>query len=763
MAAPRTRWRFHAKVLVPVIAVMATLLAVTMWIVNERFTAHLSKELLKSLNVADTVFLKSQGLRARNFRSLCQNVAKEPRVFSVCQADDTRTMQRFLNDLLMELKGDSDGDDGPEWAYYSRWTGATITNSVGNSGLDAVKFAQDGRLAIQKSLKTGEPAADSVKLGAGLYDIVSVPVFIPDDAGDQLIGALTFARPISERVARELKEVTHTEIVLLSSDGVVASTITNADFYRSFIEAFGQYRDGRPTGGGPRAGPPRDLTLAGEQFMYLAGEFPSLRNTSQAGYLLLSSYAPPLAELRSTQRMLFGVSLIAILLGAATVWALVRKVTRPLRELRDAAEAVGRGDFSHRAAITSNDECGELAVAFNQMTANLNGSREQLEKTVDTLKTTRAQLIQSEKLSAVGEFVAGVAHELNNPLSSVIGFAELLKQSDTDERHRRYFDIIFTGAQRCHKIVQSLLSFARQHPPERKAVELNELLDATLAFVQYELHTSNIKVTRQLAARLPKVMADQHQLQQVFLNIVNNARQAIEAHRPDGALRVATSVVGERARIEIEDNGPGILPENLPKIFDPFFTTKAVGKGTGLGLSLSYGIIQEHHGSIRAISPPGKGVTFVIELPITDHAGETPTDRASGAGPKADPREGAGKRVLVIDDEESILELTHEVLAGRGYKVETVCDGETALSRLGAGSYDVTICDWKMPGLSGRQVYERLHATQPAAAARLVFMTGDILSDKTLKFFEERRIHCLSKPFSLDEFRAIIEKMSKRG
>src|SRR5206468_2375777 len=174
------------------------------------------------------------------------------------------------------------------------------------------------------------------------------------------------------------------------------------------------------------------------------------------------------------------------------------KATEPLRELRDSAEAVGRGDFSRRVQVRFRDECGELAEVFNRMTQNLKSSREQLEMTVETLKTTQSQLIQSEKLSGLGEFVAGVAHELNNPLTSVMGFSELLKKADGNPQHQRYLDMIHKSALRCQKIVQSLLSFARRHAPERKLSNLNELVEEAVEILHYQMRTSNIEVTTQL-------------------------------------------------------------------------------------------------------------------------------------------------------------------------------------------------------------------------------------------------------------------------
>jgi two-component system NtrC family sensor kinase len=457
--------------------------------------------------------------------------------------------------------------------------------------------------------------------------------------------------------------------------------------------------------------------------------------------------------------MLLGVGLLGIFVSSVIVWLVARKITQPLRQLRDSAEAVGRGDFTRRVQATSNDECEELAVAFNQMTDNLRTSRAELESTVETLKTTQHQLIESEKLAGIGEFVAGVAHELNNPLTSVMGFAELLQQAEMAEPQRRLLDMIAKSAKRCTKIVQSLLSFARRHAPERKVVSVNEIVESAVEILQYQMRTSNIEVVSQLDPRLPATMVDPHQMQQVFLNIVNNARQAMEGGEKGGSLRITTLTAGERVRIVFQDSGPGIGEENLKKIFNPFFTTKEVGKGTGLGLSLCYGIVTEHGGSIAAQSKPGLGATFTIELPISQEAAAARVEKPAALAPARNPREGVGKSVLVIDDEDSILAMIQQALTLTGYKVDVVRDGESALRRLGQYHYDLALCDWKMPGLNGQEVYERLRAANPDMSRRLIFITGDTLNDKTQEFLKSSDKICLSKPFTLAEFRAAIGRL----
>jgi two-component system NtrC family sensor kinase len=340
-----------------------------------------------------------------------------------------------------------------------------------------------------------------------------------------------------------------------------------------------------------------------------------------------------------------------------------------------------------------------------------------------------------------------------------MGFSELLQKNDADPQHKRYLEMIQKSAQRCHKIVQSLLGFARRSAPERKAVCLNRLIEGAVEILQYQLRTSNVEIISKLDPNLPRTMADPHQIQQVLINLVNNARQAIEAHQPKGWIRITTASQGDTVRVLIQDNGPGIPEENLSRIFDPFFTTKEVGKGTGLGLSLCYGIIKEHGGTITPRSRPGEGATFIIELPVTDQPAEAPEDIPVREAEVPDSKEGAGKRILVIDDEEPILQMVREALTPRGYEVDTASDGASGLQRMSEKQYDVALCDWKMPGLNGQQVYERVRAVNPALSSRIIFITGDVINERTQKFLEQQNKICLAKPFTIAEFRAAIKQV----
>jgi two-component system NtrC family sensor kinase len=251
---------------------------------------------------------------------------------------------------------------------------------------------------------------------------------------------------------------------------------------------------------------------------------------------------------------------------------------------------------------------------------------DELEMSLQELQHAQAKLVQSEKLAAIGQLVSGVAHELNNPLTAIIGYSQMLQMGDLPEPVQDDLERIIEQAQRSARIVQKLLTFGRQDKPERRPVDVNQLIVDTLDLVSYQLAMDGIHVERSFARDLPLALADRFQLQQVWLNLIQNAQQAMYATRGKGVLRIRTRATRRRdIRVEFKDDGPGIPPSIMEKIFDPFFTTKPVGQGTGLGLSICYGIVQEHQGEIWAENNAGRGSTFVVVLP--GHAGfawETP-------------------------------------------------------------------------------------------------------------------------------------------
>jgi Signal transduction histidine kinase regulating C4-dicarboxylate transport system len=741
---------FRAKVLVPVITVMVFLVATMAFVLNERITDQFEREARRTLAAANDSFRQIQRSRTRNLLVRFQDLRNEPRFNHAFQTGNPAFVRAQLPALMEAVGEDADIVMFSTAQELIASEKRDVLMSIANFEVASAALVQ--RTLQASSASRSEAQTDAIFVDGHLYDVVSFPVFGSDGG---LIGALTFGSEISKSVAEEFSRTAHSRIVLLGNDQVILSTLPSEDSRVNLAALFKEVI--APAEDGPVN--IKRQVYNGEHYFCSGGHFAFPDPNSRLGYLLLHSYEEPLRELAVTQQILVGVSGLAILAGSIIVCFLIGKVTKPLRDLRDSAEAVGRGDFSRRVPVRYQDECGELAKVFNQMTENLKNSREQLEKTVETLKTTQAQLIQSEKLSGIGEFIAGVAHELNNPLTSVLGFSELMQQAVVNPKDKKYLEMLNKSALRCQKIVQALLSFARRGSPERKLTSVNELVESAVDLLQYQLRNGQVEVTLQLDRQSPKLMIDPHQMQQVFVNVINNARQAVESQKRKGWIRVKTEFDTKAIRVIIQDSGPGIPPENLSKIFDPFFTTKGVGEGTGLGLSLCYATVRDHGGSIVVKSRPGDGATFVIELPITASSGDTELRTRAAERQQALSLEGKGKRILVVDDEEPILVMLRETLVPRGYEVDVVSDGETGLRRLQDKHYDLMLCDWKMPGLNGRQVYERIRASNPDFCDRIIFITGDVVNDGTRVFLEQQNRICLAKPFTLVEFHAAVQKV----
>jgi two-component system NtrC family sensor kinase len=376
----------------------------------------------------------------------------------------------------------------------------------------------------------------------------------------------------------------------------------------------------------------------------------------------------------------------------------------------------------------------------------------------DQSKDIYQQILQSEKMAALGQTISGVAHELNNPLATILSWAERLSEKPLDDTARRGVSVILSEADRAARIVRNLLTFARKRQSTRTLIDLNALVNETLAVRSYDrMPTLTVKV--ELARELPRVFVDVHQVQQVLLNLVINAEQAMLTANGRGTMTIRTRHDEERDAVilEVADDGPGVPGDVQTRIFDPFFTTKEVGQGTGLGLTVAYAIVHEHGGRIRVASPPGEGATFAVELPVS--GGEAPSKTPPRTLPPMDAVRGAS--VLIVEDERALALAVAEALTDAGLHVDHAGDGQEALACVRNANYDVVICDLKMPRVDGMTLYRAIAAGTPELARRVIFVTGDVAGTDAERFLEESGCRWLAKPFRLSELlRAVRETLA---
>lgn len=377
----------------------------------------------------------------------------------------------------------------------------------------------------------------------------------------------------------------------------------------------------------------------------------------------------------------------------------------------------------------------------------------------------QSKMLQTEKMAALGQLVSGIAHELNNPLTTIMGYAQLLLGHGLAPAQLSEAGKVYQEAERARRIVKNLLYFARENKPERTRVDLNEIVERTLALRTYELRVEDIVVECDLAPGLPETMADPYQFQQVVLNLVVNAEQALLEGRGRGHIWIRTrhvieglgTKVSDRILLEVSDDGPGIPPDIASRIFDPFFTSKPSGVGTGLGLSIVYGIVHQHGGEVTFESQPGSGAKFIVDLPVI---AAPKTTRADLPFPSARAVEVvAAARILVIEDEPTVAQLIVDVLCEEGHRAEAVVDSQEGLTRLSRSAYDLVVCDFRMPRLDGQAVHQALVRAGSPIRNRILFITGDMLAPRTVEFLERNALPYLAKPFLVEELKLAVNRL----
>jgi PAS domain S-box-containing protein len=373
-------------------------------------------------------------------------------------------------------------------------------------------------------------------------------------------------------------------------------------------------------------------------------------------------------------------------------------------------------------------------------------------------KRVEEQLARTEKLAAMGQMLTGAAHELNNPLTAILGIGDLMRERATDEAGRRHAELVLQQARRAAEIVQTLMAFSRPGASGRSIIDVAQIVGELLSRERGSLGANNIGMRFTARESLPFIEGDAKLLTQAFLNIVTNARQAISSMRDHGAVDVSVSATGSSVVVAFSDDGPGIPPEDLRRVFDPFFTTKRPGGGSGLGLTISLAVVKEHGGTIEVQSQPGAGATFRVFLPIAE--GETDLlTRSQAMKARGQVAAFADRSVLVVDDEESIREIVQEGLSARGLEVDCAESAEAALVLLSKRRYDVLLCDFNLPRLRGPEFLDRVRADGSRSPSVFILMTGNLLDPASAVEVGEKGAQVLQKPFHISALSSLLAEL----
>jgi signal transduction histidine kinase len=461
--------------------------------------------------------------------------------------------------------------------------------------------------------------------------------------------------------------------------------------------------------------------------------------------------------------------------GVAPLRNIKAAIVCPLTMRGDLLGVLNVNRVNLQAPYTERDR--QSATILSSLVALALGNarlHKELEVRLQQIGDTQEEVIQNEKMVALGSLLSGVAHELNNPLCAVLGYGQLLQQEELGPKLRKGVEVIVREGERAAKIVSDLLRFARRERPEKRLLGLSGVLLRTLERKSYDLKSSRIEVVTALAPDLPLVLGDFQQLQIVFTNLITNAQQAMFDHSGRGVLTIRGEHKGGRVVLTFADDGPGIAAEHARRVFDPFFTTKAIGQGTGLGLSVCFAIVRDHGGVLRVSGRPGKGAVFMVDLPVAPreslaegeatgaHAGR---EMESVTAAPQTGRAGAavcrptGPRILIAEAEGDVQSVILQLLEKLGYRVDTADNGEVALAKIRSQSYEAVIADFDMPQLDGRRLLDALQATKPKLARRVIFLASDTARPHLIEFASTTGTLLMGKPFRLEALRDALDRL----
>ena len=593
------------RLLVRLVCASSIVLLVLTLVVERSMIRFLNKDANKELVRAHAVFQQTQRTRLEENINRFRLVCDEKRFLAVCQTRHSQTIGVLLEESIHDLRLAGAVCVLRDGQTVSRWDKSM--ELLGDQLLPKT-------LQWSASLSDASPPVEWLPTKDAIYEVYSIPIALEQ----QSLASVCFLVKVDDASLQTLRKSSFCEIVffhdgkpLVTTAGLQAYLPASTKDLRQMLQESLESRSTSETN------PSRILDVHGESWIAIGGSLKEEGSNSGVSYLLLQDYSDTIKLSSQVKNFAIGTVVVALSCSIIVMTAIVLRMLHPIQQLQELASAVAAGDFSRRVTVESNDELGMLSRTFNDMNQNLYMARNALECRIDELKTAQAQLKMHERLSAIGECMGGVAHELSSPISTVLLQSEMLMLSTTMQPEElSAVKGINSEARRCKHIVHSMLSLSRNRPVERRRVSIHNELEAVSSILEAQLKNRGVALVKRLDDNLPDILADGYQLQQVFLNLVTNAVQALEGQRMNGRVEFATSHDPTHVHIVISDNGPGISSADLDRIFEPFFTTKAEGKGTGLGLSICYNIVTTNEGTISVQSTVGRGTSFKISFPI---------------------------------------------------------------------------------------------------------------------------------------------------